>query len=148
MTLIAKALAVALVVGLLGIAGGLTAPAEAARNQTPGCATKKEFRRVKHNQPIGQVRRIIGAKGRIASDSSFDDGDRFVTLSFRQCGRSWATSLVRISFESTEHMVYVPDVECFDLDGDGYAEDCEDFGSNQTSYSDPLRLTSKSAYWF
>lgn len=79
---------------------------------------------------------------------SFPDGDRWMSVDFRQCGRSWALSSVSVSLEKTEREVWVSDWVCFDWDGDGIEEDCEDWGGYETRYSNPMRVTSKYAYWF
>jgi hypothetical protein len=142
------AVAVALPLMTAGTLAVATPHADAAkprRNSTPKCITKKEFRKIHKNQSISRVRQIVGARGKITSDSSFSDGDRYTSVDFRQCGGGYGSAT--ISFENTERTTYVPDVQCDDWDGDGYEEDCTDWGSDETTYSAPLIVTSKSAWW-
>jgi hypothetical protein len=129
-----------------GLATVPTTPAEAA-NATPGCITRTEFRKVTRGTTLPRARQIIGARGRVTSSYNFSDGDAWRTVEFRQCGRSWARSSVSLSFEKTEREVWVSDVYCYDWDGDGYEEDCEDYGGYETVYRLPFVMTSKSAYW-
>ncbi|WP_139978602.1 hypothetical protein [Nocardioides litoris] len=144
---LARLLLAALLPGLLSFAVVTAGPADAA-NKTPGCVTKAEYRKIKKGMSIKRVRALVGQRGKTVSHASFGDGDAMATVEFRQCGRSWTYSSISVSTEMSEREVYVPDVVCYDFDGDGYEEDCEDYGSYETVYRAPMVVTSKYAYWF
>lgn len=129
------ALAMGLIASTLVIAG----PAEAAPRG--GCVTKAEYRKVREGDSLATVRRKVGQHGRVTSSSSYSDGDGFMDVAFRQCGKTWTWSSIRVSFEMTEREVWVEDWYC-----DDYG--CEDWGYWETQYGNPMRATSKYAYWF
>jgi hypothetical protein len=115
------------------------APAFAA-NATPGCITRTEYRAVKLGTGLARARQIIGATGRTTYSTQFSDGDEWRTVEFRQCRRTWGGSSVSFDFEMTEREVWVPDMYCDEFG-------CEDWGSYETQYVAPLRVSSKYAYW-
>lgn len=130
-----------LLAALLAPALAIAGPAEAARNRTPGCITKAEFRAVKKGTDLARARKIVGAPGRTTYSSDYSDGDAWRSIQFRQCGRTWNRSYVSMSFESTEREVWVDFCEYGYYDGCGYD------GYYETRYSYPLVLESKSAFW-
>ncbi|MBM9458439.1 hypothetical protein JK386_00810 [Nocardioides sp. zg-536] len=133
----------------------ITASAEAAavaKPSTKKCVNKARFRKIKKGMSVAKVRRIAKHRGRIESDATYSDGDRNLTLRFRQCGTSWRYSSIYVSFESTEYRRYVRNDVCYweDTNWDGSDDTyvCDDYGYWETVYGGPLKVTGKSAYWF
>jgi len=114
-----------------------------AASGTSGCITKAEFSRIDEGDSNGTVQWIIvGAHGRVTSSNFFSDGDAWKTLEFRQCGKSWRQSWVRIDFEKSEYERWVPNYICW------APGDCEDYGYYETRYRAPYEVTGKYAVWF
>ena len=123
-----------------------TSPADARITKT-GCATKAEWRTVKYGQTLYKARYIIDHKGKLVDENSYSDGDEYRTYKFRQCNRSWSNSYLYVTVSLSERRYWVEDIECYDWDGDGWEEDCEDYGYYETYYDTPFRVRSKDAYW-
>jgi hypothetical protein len=125
---------------LLALGIQLAGAAPAAAADTKNCVTKKEFKKVQPGMDYASVKQKLGARGRVSSQASFPDGDSWATYSYRQCGRSWKQSIISISFGLSSYTQHVPNMQCFD-------GTCYDWGIDETKYTQPYIVTSKSAYW-
>lgn len=73
-------------------------PTASAAKADGGCVTRAELDKVDDGATRAEVRKVVGARGRLVTNSPFGDGDVWRTYAYRQCGRTWAQSKVSITF--------------------------------------------------
>lgn len=104
---------------------GLIAISSTPAQADSGCISRYEFRHVKFGTTLKKARKYIGARGIRAYEGSYDDGNAYVVIRWRECGEDLDDSYVYITFGLTEF----------------------DAGDGSNAFSKPYVLTRKEAHF-